>query len=116
MSSFFNTDDTIVEYNASEPANDWNRWLDQFVHLMGHTGGYTRDGAIAAIEREGTLPDMLTLDPTKPAQYPNGRVFADDVIDYRLAFLTKGDCPPSGLSPHTDTLTEFPYLGPPHSP
>ena len=35
MSSFFNTDDAIVEYNASEPANDWNRWLDQFVHLMG---------------------------------------------------------------------------------
>jgi hypothetical protein len=116
VSSFFNTDDTIVEYNAGEPANDWNRWLDQFVHLMGHTGGYTRDEAIAAIEREGTLPDMLTLDPTKPAQYPNGRVFTDDVIDYRLAFLTKGDCPPSGLSPHTDTLTEFPYLGPPRSP
>jgi hypothetical protein len=42
-------------------------------------------------------------------------VFTDDVIDYRLAFLTKGECPPSGLSPHTDTLTEFPYLGPPHA-
>jgi len=31
-----------------------------------------------------------------------------------LAFLTKGECPPSGLSPHTDTLDVFPYLGPPH--
>lgn len=59
---------------------------------------------------------MLTFDPTKPAQYPNGRVFTDDVIDYRLAFLTKGECPPLGLAPHTDTLTEFRYLGPPHSP
>ncbi|HEX7426337.1 MAG TPA: DUF4331 family protein [Mycobacterium sp.] len=114
VSSFFNTDDTKLEYNASEPPNDWNRWLDQFVHLMGHTGGYTREEAIAAIENEGTLPDMLTFDPAKPEQYPNGRVFTDDVIDYRLAFLTKGECPPSGLSPHTDTLTEFPYLGPPH--
>ena len=101
VSSFFNTDDTKLEYNASEPPNDWNRWLDQFVHLMGHTGGYTREEAIAAIEKEGTLPDMLTFDPAKPAQYPNGRVFTDDVIDYRLAFLTKGECPPSGLSPHT---------------
>ena len=58
-----------------------------------------------------------TCSPTtrpKPARYPNGRVFTDDVIDYRLAFLTKGECPPSGLSPHTDTLTVFPYLGPPH--
>ena len=105
-----------LEYNAGEPPNDWNRWLDQFVHLMGHTGGYTREEAIAVIEKEGTLPDMLTFDPAKPAQYPNGRVFTDDVIDYRLAFLTKGECPPSGLSPHTDTLTEFPYLGPPHAP
>ena len=89
--------------------------LEQFVHLMGHTGGYTRDEAIAAIEKEGTLPDMLTFDPASPVLYPNGRVFTDDVIDYRLAFLTQGECPPSGLSPHTDTLTEFPYLGPPHA-
>ncbi len=37
----------------------------------------------------------------------------DDVIDYRLAFLTKGECPPSGLKPHTDILKEFPYLGGP---
>jgi hypothetical protein len=32
-SSFFNTDDTKEEYNASEPVNDRKRWLDQFVHL-----------------------------------------------------------------------------------
>jgi hypothetical protein len=57
---------------------------------------------------------MLTYKPALPAQYPNGRVFTDDVIDYRLAFLTRGDCPPSGLSPHTDTMDVFPYLGPPH--
>ena len=70
--------------------------------------------AVAAIDDEGILPDMLTYNPARPARYPNGRVFTDDVIDYRLASLTKGDCPPSGLSPHTDTLDEFPYLGPPH--
>jgi Domain of unknown function (DUF4331) len=114
VSSFFNTDDTKEEYNASEPVNDRTRWIAMFIHLMGHTGGYTRDEAIEAIDNEGTLPDMLHFDPSQPARYPNGRVFTDDVIDYRLAFLTKGDAPPSGLSPHTDTLTEFPYLGPPH--
>ena len=47
------------------------------------------------------------------AKYPNGCVLTDDVIDYRLALLTKGECPPSGLKPHTDILKEFPYLGPP---
>ena len=114
VSSFFNTDDTKLEYNASEPVNDRKRWTDQFVHLMGHTGNYTRDEAIAEIDREGTLPDVMTLDPTKPAKYPNGRVFTDDVINYRLAFLTKGQCPPTGLKSHTDVLKEFPYLGTPH--
>jgi Domain of unknown function (DUF4331) len=114
VSSFFNTDDTKLEYNSSEPVNDVRRWTDQFVHLMGHTGGYTREEAIAAIHAEGILPDMLTFNPSKPAKYPNGRVFTDDVINTRLAFLSKGDIPPDGLKPHTDTLSEFPYLGTPH--
>jgi hypothetical protein len=114
VSSFFNTDDTKEEYNASEPVNDRRRWLDQFVHLMGHTGNYTREEAIAAIDGERTLPDVLSFDPTKRAEYPNGRVFTDDVINYRLAFLTKNECPPTGLKPHTDVLEEFPYLGTPH--
>ena len=114
VSSFFNTDETKEAYNAGEPVDDRERFIGQFIHLMGHTGGYSREEAIAAIDAEGTLPDMLTYAPSRPAKYPNGRTFTDDVIDYRLAFLTKGDCPPSGLSPHTDTLREFPYLGPPH--
>jgi hypothetical protein len=114
VSSFFNTDDTKLEYNASEPVNDKARWTDQFVHLMGHTGGYTPEEARRALDEHGILPDVLTFDPSKPAEYPNGRVFTDDVINTRLAFLTKGECPPTGLSPHTDTLGEFPYLGNPH--
>jgi hypothetical protein len=115
VSSFFNTDDTKLEYNASEPVNDRSRWTDMFVHLMGHTGAYTREEAIAAIDAEGLLPDMLSFNPAKPAIYPNGRVFTDDVINTRLAFLSKGDIPPTGLKPHTDTLREFPYLGTPHA-
>jgi Domain of unknown function (DUF4331) len=114
VSSFFNTDETKEEYNAGEPMLDRERWIGMFIHLMGHTGGYTREEAIAAIDAEGTLPDMLTFNPSRPAKYPNGRTFTDDVIDYRLAFLTKGECPPTGLRPHNDTLSEFPYLGPPH--
>lgn len=114
VSSFFNTDDTKEEYNASEPVNDRKRWTDMFVHLMGHTGNYTHDEAIAAIDKDRILPDMLPFDPSKPAKYPNGRVFTDDVIDHRLAFLSKGDIPPDGLKPHTDILKEFPYIGTPH--
>ncbi|HVB41769.1 MAG TPA: DUF4331 family protein [Streptosporangiaceae bacterium] len=115
VSSFFNTDDTKEEYNASEPVHDVERWTDQFVHLMGHTGGYTRDEAIKAIEAEGLLPDMLCYDPSRPARYPNGRVFTDDVINHRLSFLSQGDIPPTGLAPHADALSVFPYLGNPHA-
>ena len=113
VSSFFNTDETKEEYNASEPASDRERWTDQFVHLLGHTGGYTREEAIAALEKEGILPDVLHFDPSRPASYPNGRMFTEDVIDIRVAFLTKNEAPPTGLSPHTDTLGSFPYLGNP---
>jgi hypothetical protein len=45
-----------------------------------------------------------------------GRIFTDDVINFRLDFLSKGDIPPTGLTPHTDILDEFPYLGTPHQP
>ncbi len=114
VSSFFNTDETKEEYNASEPVNDRKRWTDQFVHLMGHTGNYTREEAIAAIDADGLLPDMLSFTPSRPAKYPNGRVFTDDVIDHRLAFLSKGDIPSDGLKSHTDILKEFPYIGTPH--
>ena len=72
VSSFFNTDDTKEEYNASEPVNDRQRWLDQFVHLMGHTGNYTREEAIAAIDTERTLPDVLTFDPRNPRSTRTG--------------------------------------------
>ena len=113
--SFFNTDDTKEEYNASEPVNDRTRWLELFIHLMGHTGNYTREEAIAAIDDHAILPDMLSFDPTRQAEYPNGRVFSDDVINHRLAFLSKGEIPPDGLQPHTDTLKVFPYLGTPHA-
>ncbi len=33
----------------------------------------------------------------------------------RFAWLTNGKVPPSGLKPHDDLLTEFPYLGPPNA-
>lgn len=114
VSSFFNTDDTKEEYNASEPVNDRNRWLAQFVHLMGHTGDYTEEEAVRAIDAEGILPDMLSFDPSKPAGYPNGRLLTDDVLNNRLAFLSKGEIPHDGLKPHTDLLTEFPYIAAPH--
>jgi len=114
VGSFFNTDDTKEEYNAAEPAHDRERFMEQFVHVLGHTGDYSPEEARSAIDREGLLPDMLTFDPTQPAGYPNGRQLTDHVIEFRLAFISKGEIPSDGLRPHTDLLSEFPYLGTPH--
>ncbi|BBZ02222.1 hypothetical protein MCHIJ_16590 [Mycolicibacterium chitae] len=111
---FLTDDETRAAYYATNPIQDRARWIGLFIARMGETGGYNRAEAIAAIDREGTLPDMLTYRPSRPAKYPNGRTFTDDVIDYRLNFLTKGESQAPGLTPHTDTLDEFPYLGPPH--
>ena len=59
------------EYNASEPVNDRNRWLEQFfIQLMGHTGTYTRGEAIAAIDKERTLPDVLSFAPSETRDLP----------------------------------------------
>jgi hypothetical protein len=46
------------------------------------------------IDAEGSLPDMLTFDPAKPARYPSGRVFSDDVINYWLSSLSKATSGP----------------------
>jgi hypothetical protein len=49
----------------------------------------------SAIDAERTLPDVLSFDPWRPAKHLNGRVLTDDVINRRLAFLTRGDARPA---------------------
>ena len=65
VSSFFNTDDTKLEYNASEPVRDRERWIEQFIHLMGHTGGYSREQAafpLAGLRRAKYWPPVSRVD------------------------------------------------------
>jgi hypothetical protein len=68
------------------------------------------------------LPDVLTYDVTKPADFDgslggdplNGRALADDVIDIELAIATVGVVTTDGVPTHGDYLPVFPYLGAPH--
>jgi hypothetical protein len=115
LNSATNSNNTKEEYNASVLRNDYNRWLELFVYLMEHTGDYSREEAIETINESSIRPDMLSFDSAKPAAYPNGRVFTGDVIHARLSILSKVEISPDGLPPHTDTLSEFPYLGTPHA-
>ncbi len=114
LANFFMTDETKPEFNRSEPAHDRERFLDGFIHVLEHVGGYSIEEAGAAIDAEGILPDMLSFNPAKPGGYPNGRLLTDHIVAHRLSMLTRGKLPPDGLRPHTDLLAGFPYLGTPH--
>lgn len=61
------------------------------------------------------LSDILRFDPNLAALIPNdGRTPRDDVFDHFLAILTNGKVTTDRVGAHSDLLTEFPYLGPPH--
>ena len=100
-------------YLSGEPAQD-ERFIATFAHALEHTGGYTPEGARAAA---GTLlPDVLFYDPTQPAVYPtSGRALTDDVGDVFLTVFTQGKITGDMVGPHSDFLSEFPYLGAPHN-
>jgi hypothetical protein len=114
LANFFMTDKTKPEFNRSEPSQDRQKFMAEFVHTLEHVGEYTPAEAAALIDREAILPDMLTYDPAKPAGYPNGRLRTDHVVKHRLEMLTNHRIPPDGLKPHDDLLDGFPYLGNPH--
>lgn len=112
VTAIFNPEDAKEEYNQGEPAQDRQRYLDRFVEVLEHAGGYGHDDAITAAKQ--ILPDVLRFDFSKPATFPNGRLPTDPVIEARLAILGNGQIPSDGLKPHDDLLSEFPYLGAPH--
>ena len=108
INPFINPDGEKNLYNSRQPADDVANYLGPWSKIL-ENGGYSPEEAEAAAME--VLPDILPYDRTKPATYPNGRVLTDDVYSMRFAWLTHGKVPPSGLKPHDDLRTEFPYLG-----
>ncbi|HEX6509300.1 MAG TPA: DUF4331 family protein [Chloroflexota bacterium] len=102
-----------AEYLAGEPADD-GRFVAGIAHSLEHTGGYTPDEATRVAET--LLPDILPYDPTQLVAYPdNGRALTDDPVDLLFAVMTNGRVTSDKAGPHTDLLSEFPYVGPPHA-
>ena len=61
------------------------------------------------------LPEIMPYDYTQPVKYPdNGRSLTDDGPDIFLAVLTNGKVTEDKAGPHTDLISEFPYVGSPH--
>jgi hypothetical protein len=111
----FNSGDKEAQnmFNQSEPAEDRGLFHDRFASNLQGTGRYSADEAAAVAAT--LLPDILTYDWATRSRFPNGRTLTDDVSDWTWALLTKGTAPNDGIGPHTDLLTDFPYLGPPHT-
>ena len=111
INPFINPDGEKNIYNARQPADDVANYLGPWSKIL-ENGGYAPDEARQAALM--VLPDILGYDRTKPATYPNGRILTDDVYSTRFAWLTHGNVGPTGLKPHGDLLTGFPFLGVPH--
>jgi hypothetical protein len=113
INPFINSDDMKDEYNAREPADDVVNYLDQWAQFLEEKGGYSpADAKTVALE---VLPDILRYDRAEPAAYPNGRALTDNVYDYRFSWMSNGHIAPDGLPPHSDLLSELPYLGVPNT-
>ncbi len=98
-------------FNQAEPVQDVARFTDEIVAVLRAFGYSTSQAAgIAAI----LLPDILTYDSSSSAGFLNGRKLTDDVIDIELNLVTNGTVTTDMVGPHTDYLSDFPYLGTPH--
>jgi len=113
QSVFFAPGEEKALYHSGEPAQD-ERFISSFAHVLEQVGRYTPEEAqrTAAI----LLPDVIRYDPTQAADFPrNGRALTDDVADAFLTIFTNAQVTEDKVGPHSDFLSDFPYLGPPHN-
>jgi hypothetical protein len=118
VSSFYCSGEDLNTFNQAQPDDQRNAktqsgqtFLESFISTLKKWGYPDRDAKVIAL---WLLPDILQYDYSKATNYPNGRKFQDDAVDYMLKQLTKGQKPSDYVGPHTDYLTVFPYLGNPH--
>jgi hypothetical protein len=99
-------------FNASSPVDDQRLFRSAFTATavaLGNT--QARADSLA----DFLLPDILTLDTSNPAGFPNGRRLQDDVIDIELNLIsngaiTRGDC----VASDSAFRTTFPYWAGPN--
>ena len=103
---------TPPDQQRSTVTSTGNTFLQNFVTALQALGGYTTSQATGIAEI--LLPDILTYDYTSSAGFLNGRKLTDDVIDAELSLVSNGQITSDFVGPHTDYLSQFPYLGTPH--
>jgi len=116
INTVFNHGEDKNVFNSIDPDKDLTAtttegitFVQSFRNTLGALGG---DPGLATV----LLPDVLNYDVSKPTSYAalNGRRLQDDVIDISLSLITGGGLTTDHVGPHSDYLTEFPYVGTPH--
>jgi len=105
--NIFNSIDPNQDVTAT--TSEGPTFVQSFASTLTALGG---NPALATV----LLPDVLNYDFSKSTSYAalNGRGLQDDVIDISLSLVTGGGLTTDNVGPHTDYLSEFPYLGTPH--
>ncbi|HWC30472.1 MAG TPA: DUF4331 family protein [Dehalococcoidia bacterium] len=119
-------------FNKADPINDARDFQPAAINTIktlrgvvdGLFGGAKQDGGPLGnltAEQVGAalVPDVVTLDFSKPLQFPNGRRLQDDVIDAALGVvLNRGGAAGIGdgvAANDKPFLGAFPYLAAPHT-
>lgn len=107
-------------FNFAEPADDQANFRGEVVDtltllysLNNATDPNTGDDA-ATVQAlaDFLLPDILTVDTSSGAGFPNGRRLADDVIDVELGLVTEGLITTDCVANDSAFTSTFPYLAP----
>jgi hypothetical protein len=97
-------------FNAGEPRNDQSDFRGEVVDTLEIF--YGAGSSTAQALADFLLPDILTVDTSSSAGFPNGRGLADDVIDIELGLVTNGVVTSDCVANDSAFSTSFPYLAP----
>lgn len=97
-------------FNAAKPRNDQRNFRGEVVDTLEifYGAGSPEAQALA----DFLLPDILTIDTSSAAGFPNGRGLSDDVIDIELGLVTNGAVTSDCVANDSAFTNSFPYLAP----
>ncbi len=96
-------------FNIGTPFTDGVLFTPYMVQDITHLYGVSN--AYALTLAETLLPDLLTIDVSKPSGFLNGRLLTDDVIDAEFKLLTNGALKSDRVDNDSVFSNSFPYLG-----
>ncbi|HJS18492.1 MAG TPA: DUF4331 family protein [Anaerolineales bacterium] len=97
-------------FNAGKPSNDQRDFRGEVVDTLEIFYGAGSPAAQGLADF--LLPDVLTIDTSSSAGFPNGRALADDVIDIELGLVTNGAITSDCVANDSAFSSSFPYLAP----